>query len=49
MFGARFLVIGSVSIACGFGVSEAFIGLTIVAVDTSIPELATSIIAAFRR
>lgn len=49
MFGARFLVDGSVSIARGFGVSEAFIGLTIVAVGTSLPELATSIIAAFRR
>ena len=49
MFGARFLVDGSVSIARGFGVSEAFIGLTIVAVGTSLPELATSVIAAFRR
>ena len=49
MFGARILVDGSVSIARGFGVSEAFIGLTIVAVGTSLPELATSIIAAFRR
>ncbi len=49
LFGARFLVDGSVSIARGFGVSEAFIGLTIVAVGTSLPELATSIIAAFRR
>lgn len=49
MFGARFLVDGSVSIARGFGISEAFIGLTIVAVGTSLPELATSVIAAFRR
>ena len=49
MFGARFLVDGSVSIALGFGVSEAFIGLTIVAVGTSLPELSTSVIAAFRR
>ncbi|MDG1119164.1 MAG: calcium/sodium antiporter [Flavimaricola sp.] len=49
MLGARILVDGSVSIARGFGVSEAFIGLTIVAVGTSLPELATSIIAAFRR
>jgi Ca2+/Na+ antiporter len=49
MFGARFLVVGPVSIVRGFGVSESFIGLTIVAVDTSLPELATSIIAAFRR
>ena len=49
MVGARFLVDGSVNIARGFGVSEAFIGLTIVAVGTSLPELATSLIAAFRR
>ena len=39
----------SVSIARGFGVTEASICLTIVAVGTSLPELATSIIAAFRR
>ena len=49
MFGAQFLVEGSVSVARDFDVSEAFIGLTIVAVGTSLPELATSIIAAFRR
>ncbi|RYH01814.1 calcium/sodium antiporter [Salipiger sp. IMCC34102] len=49
IFGARFLVTGSVNIARDFGVSEAFIGLTIVAVGTSLPELATSVIAAFRR
>ena len=49
MFGAQFLVEGAVSIARDFGVSEAFIGLTIVAVGTSLPELATSLIAAFRR
>ena len=49
MFGARFLVDGAVSIARGYGISEAFIGLTIVAVGTSLPELATSLIAAFRR
>lgn len=49
MVGARFLVTGAVSLARGFGLSEAFIGLTIVAVGTSLPELATSLIAAFRR
>lgn len=49
MIGARFLVDGAVSIARSFGISEAFIGLTIVAVGTSLPELATSLIAAFRR
>jgi cation:H+ antiporter len=49
MVGARLLVDGAVSIARGYGISEAFIGLTIVAVGTSLPELATSLIAALRR
>jgi len=49
MVGARFLVDGAVNIARDFGVSEAFIGLTIVAIGTSLPELATSIIAALRK
>jgi cation:H+ antiporter len=46
IFGARFLVSGAVSIASGLGVSEAIIGLTVVAVGTSLPELVTSVIAA---
>jgi cation:H+ antiporter len=49
MLGARMLVDGAVAIARGYGVSEAFIGLTIVAIGTSLPELATSLIAALRR
>lgn len=49
MIGARAMVDGAVAIARTFGLSEAFIGLTIVAVGTSLPELATSLIAAFRR
>ena len=49
MFGARFLVNGAVTIPRTFGMSEAFIGLTIVAVGTSLPELATSLIAALRK
>lgn len=49
MVGAHFLVDGAVSIARGYGISEAFIGLTIVAVGTSLPELATSLIAALRK
>lgn len=49
MVGARFLVDGAVSIARGYGISEAFIGLTIVAVGTSLPELVTSLIAALKR
>ena len=43
------MVDGAVTIARTFGVSEAFIGLTVVAVGTSLPELATSLIAALRR
>ncbi len=41
----RILVWGAVEIAHGFGVSDLIIGLTIVAVGTSLPELASSIIA----
>jgi cation:H+ antiporter len=47
--GANFLVTGSVSLARSFGISETIIGLTIVAVGTSLPELATSVVAALRR
>ncbi|MEH0069645.1 calcium/sodium antiporter [Pannonibacter sp. Pt2-lr] len=49
VIGADLLVRGATSIARGYGISEAVIGLTIVAVGTSLPELATSAIAAFRR
>lgn len=45
--GDRF-VDGASAIAGGFGVSEAVIGLTIVAVGTSLPELATSVMAALK-
>ena len=47
--GARLLVDSATTIARDFGVSEAVIGLTVVAVGTSLPELATSVIAALRR
>ncbi|MEW6520785.1 MAG: calcium/sodium antiporter [Thermodesulfobacteriota bacterium] len=42
---SRILVWGAVEIAQGFGVSDLIIGLTIVAVGTSLPELASAIIA----
>jgi cation:H+ antiporter len=42
---SRILVRGAVEIAHGFGISDLIIGLTIVAVGTSLPELAASIIA----
>ena len=47
--GANLLVTGAVSLARSFGVSDAVIGLTIVAVGTSLPELATSVVAAYRK
>lgn len=46
--GANFLVDGASNIAASFGVSSLVIGLTVVAVGTSLPELATSIIAVRR-
>ncbi len=49
VFGADLLVSGAVNIARNFGVPESVIGLTIVAVGTSLPELATSITAALKR
>jgi len=42
---SRLLVWGAVAIAQGFGVSDLFIGLTIVAIGTSLPELASSLAA----
>lgn len=45
ILGARFLVSGSVMAAQAMGLSEAVIGLTIVAIGTSMPELVTSVIA----
>ncbi|MEQ8391792.1 MAG: calcium/sodium antiporter [Thalassospira sp.] len=48
MFGAEWLVDGGVAVAREFGVSEAVIGLTLVAFGTSLPELAASMVAAFR-
>lgn len=47
--GANLLVEGSVTLARSIGISETVIGLTIVAVGTSLPELATSVVAAFRK
>jgi cation:H+ antiporter len=46
--GADWLVTGATSLARAFGVPEEVIGLTIVAFGTSLPELATSIVAAYR-
>lgn len=49
VLGARLLVDASIDLATIWGVSDAVIGLTVVAVGTSLPELVTSIVAALRR
>jgi cation:H+ antiporter len=49
IFGAGYLVDGSIALAKDLGVSDTIIGLTIVAVGTSMPELVTSVMAALRK
>jgi cation:H+ antiporter len=49
IFGAKFFVDGAVDLATNFGISDTIIGLTVVAVGTSMPELITSVMAAFRK
>lgn len=48
VLGGNFLVNGATALARDLGISEAIIGLTIVAAGTSLPELATSVLAALR-
>mgnify|MGYP000247611997 CR=1 FL=1 len=47
--GANLLIDSATEIATAYGVSDTVIGLTLVAVGTSLPELATTVMAAFRR
>jgi cation:H+ antiporter len=47
--GAKWIVDGAVSFAKSLGMSESLVGLTIVAVGTSLPELATSAMAAYKK
>jgi len=47
--GGKLIVDSAVSIASSLGVSQALIGLTVVAIGTSLPELATSAVAAFKK
>jgi len=47
--GGQWIVEGASALAHAFGMSEALIGLTIVAVGTSLPELATSAVAAYKK
>jgi cation:H+ antiporter len=49
VIGARFIVNSAITIATVFGISEVVIGIAAVAVGTSFPELATSIVAALRK
>ncbi len=48
LFGAELLVEGSISIARTIGVSDVVIGVTLVALGTSLPELAVSMVSAFK-
>ena len=48
VLGSQVLVKGAITAAQGLGVSEAVIGLTIVSAGTSMPELVTSLVAAYR-
>lgn len=48
VYGSDFLVAAAVTMARAWGVSELVIGLTVVAVGTSLPEVATSVMASFR-
>jgi len=48
LFGANLMVDGAVNIAKALGVSEVVIGITLVALATSLPELAVSVVSAFR-
>lgn len=47
--GGKWIVDGAVAIAAGMGINETVIGLTVVAIGTSLPELATSAVAAYRK
>ena len=48
-FGSNFLVSGAIDLARIWGLSEALIGLTIVSIGTGTPELATALMAAYRK
>lgn len=48
VLGAELLVAGAVDLARAYGVSDAFVGLTIVAIGTSAPELVTTLISTLR-
>ena len=49
LLGGKWIVEGAVSIAARLGLSESVVGLSMVAVGTSLPELATSVVAAYKK
>ncbi len=49
IFGARWFLDGAIAIAQNFGISDRVIAITLIAFGTSVPELAASVIAAYRR
>ncbi|HET6521484.1 MAG TPA: calcium/sodium antiporter [Geminicoccaceae bacterium] len=49
ILGARLLVAGAIGLATAAGISETVIGLTVVAIGTSLPELVTAVMASLRR
>lgn len=49
VLGSRFLVIGAGELALKLGVSERIVSITVIAFGTSVPELATSLVAAFKK
>ena len=49
MIGGKWVVDGAIVLATKLGMSESLVGLTIVAVGTSLPELATSAVAAYKK
>ena len=48
VLGAELLIEGSTGIADSFGISESIVGLSVIALGTSLPELAVTVIAAIR-
>lgn len=49
VLGSKLLISGALQLARSYGISEAVIGLTIISAGTSLPELATSVVAAVRQ
>lgn len=48
-YGAKFLIDGAIPLAKNFGISERVVSLTLISIGTSIPELAASFVAAFKK